>query len=62
MGKKPLEQIFCIIEDALEEPGEYWKIKEEVSYHADQILRLCDKLYELGDHSLKDIAGESNDY
>ena len=52
----PLEQIFAIIEDDLLVPGEDWQIKEEISYHADKILHLCDKLWKLGDRSMEGIV------
>lgn len=52
----PLEKIFNIIEDALQEPGENWKIKEEISFHADRILFLCDELSRLGDRSMDGIV------
>ena len=55
-SKYPLEQIFNIIEDALQEPGDNWQIKEEISFHADRILFLCDELSRLGDRSMDGIV------
>ena len=52
----PLDKIFDIIEDSMEVPGENWKIKEEISFHADRILFLCDELFRLGDRSMDGIV------
>ncbi len=56
MSEYPLDKIFDIIEDAMEVPGENWKIKEEISFHADRILFLCDELFRLGDRSMDGIV------
>ena len=56
MKEYPLDKIFDIIEDSLEVPGDNWKIKEEISFHADRILFLCDELFRLGDRSMDGIV------
>lgn len=56
MMEYPLDKIFDIIEDSMEVPGENWKIKEEISFHADRILFLCDQLSRLGDRSMDGIV------
>ena len=56
MRNYPLKQIFEILEE--QEPGgKNWEIKEEINFHATQILSLCDRLYEMGDRSMEEIAG-----
>lgn len=56
MMEYPLDKIFDIIEDSMEIPGENWKIKEEISFHADRILSLCDELRKKGDKSMDGIV------